>query len=166
MKKAKLAPVFRARKGFGRIDEHAHCLGAAWGASRRIAGYIMAESEDRGSDLNKAINKIGNEIYETINDKVVGWLMSDAESNLQSHIRHLVDGSVRAILKGEKWANGYYIINGWDGKEVRKQIWLQMKDELVDTRITELQKQLADKDIELHQKQDRYEKLLERTRDL
>jgi hypothetical protein len=107
----------------GDIEEAAHygSLGPAYFKSRRVVGDLMARLEEDGFKpvVERIVRDIGDKLWDSVRDH----LLYDAETNVQGHLRGMVDSTVFALLSGERWAlERYPLAACHDGQAVRKAI--------------------------------------------
>ena len=117
-------------------------LGPAYFAARRVAEQLMqgVESEPLIKVLKKCADDLTNGIYTYIED----GMRSDLESNLQGHIRDMVERTVRALLTGEEWAlNQYPLAKYHDGEQIRAAVAKHGGDPLLMMRIADLETEVG-----------------------
>lgn len=117
-------------------------LGPEYFAARRMARRFM---EAFGADNFKPLI---DEFTKRFNDElwtgVVASLIDDTESNIQLETSRMVEGTVRAILSGERWAlNRYVLASKYDSGSVREAVVKHIPKELQDARITDLEAEIA-----------------------
>ena len=117
-------------------------LGPAYFASRRMAEQIMVgvEPDAFQAVATKAADMVREQIYAYIE----GHLLSDLEINIQGHVWHLVDDTVRALLSGDAWAmKRYPYASTIDGERIRATVATHGGDPLLLARIVDLEKENA-----------------------
>jgi len=127
-------------------DAEAHpILGAEYFAARDAAAQFLAHWQEEHAEKLAAeiIKPLIDTIQERVNDAFREYLLSDAEQNLQSTMRDMVEKSVRALIGGEKWANVKYIEYPYrEGQKVRKTLAKLHSDPIKDGRIADLEKEV------------------------
>lgn len=116
-------------------------------AKRFIDQWKIEHLEPLVEDICKGIQQ---KIWRDFED----WLLCDTECNLQSRIKNMVDDVVEAIISGEEWAlNRYVLAQSYSGERVRKGIFENAAEPIINQRIKDLEKELerAKKDLEFHQ---------------
>lgn len=125
------------------VDAKQHeILGPAYFAARRVAEALMqgVESEPLAKVLRKCADDLTNGIYEYIED----GMRADLESNLQGHIRDMVERTVRALLTGEEWAlNQYPLAKYHDGEQIRAAVAKHGGEPLLMMRIADLETEIG-----------------------
>ena len=117
-------------------------LGPAYFAARRMAEALMAgtESSPFQSVAKKCVDDIQTAVYQYAED----YLRSDMESNLQHHMRDMVERTVTALLTGEAWAMQQYPMSQYhDGEAIRKAVAQHGGEPLLTARIADLEKEVA-----------------------
>ncbi len=111
-------------------------LGPAYFAADDVAKRYMDHFKE--DHMKPLVDQITSDIREKVWDDFTDWLFSDTEMNLQSKIRAMVDGTVKALLSGEQWAlNLYVLANKYDCEEVRKAIAVHIPEELQNKTISD-----------------------------
>ncbi len=113
-------------------------LGPAYFAARRIAEQIMAgvEVEPLKVVATKCADQMRDAVYEYVEDS----MRSDLETNLQGHIRKMVERTVFALLTGEEWAMRQYPLSqSYDGAAIRAAVAKHGGEPLLMQRIAELE---------------------------
>ncbi len=121
-------------------------LGAEYFAAREASERFLKHwQEEHAKLLFDAIAKpVLDEVTEKVWDAFRDFLISDAESNIASQMREMVESSVRALIGGEKWANVKYISPaGYKTEKVRETLAKLYSDEIKDGRIADLEAQVA-----------------------
>ena len=102
-------------------DNNGGILGPAYFAARRVMDKTMEGAVH--FDWSPILKRARDDFYEKLLETVQDHLISDTESNVQGHIRQMVDETVRAILSGEEWAlRAYPLSQYYDGAVLRRQI--------------------------------------------
>jgi|UniRef100_A0A6H1ZB27 hypothetical protein len=117
-------------------------LGAEYFAAREVAErFLQHWQEEHAEQMAEAIVKpVLDAVQEKVWDAFRDFLLADAEQNLQSEMRRMVENSVRALIGGEKWANVKYIeYPHGEGKKVRETLAKLYSDEIKDGRIRDLE---------------------------
>lgn len=116
-------------------------LGPAYFVARRIAENVMKGVE--AEHFEPLIKKFSDELYDKIREATENFLTSDAESNVQSHIYHLVDQMVHGLLSGEKWIMDRYVLGEkHDCEKVRATVAKHIEEPLAAARIKDLEDQV------------------------
>lgn len=111
-------------------ESNGSSLGPGYFAARRIMERLMKDADQ--FDWSPIIKKAQDNFYEGLLSAVEGSLVYDAESNVQGHIRQMVDDTVRAILIGERWAlERYPLAKYYDGASLRRLILRRAGTELL-----------------------------------
>lgn len=124
-------------------------LGPAYFVARRVAENVMKGVE--AEHFEPLIKKFSDELYDKIREATENFLQSDAESNVQGHIYHLVDQMVFGLLSGEKWVMDRYVLaERHDGEKVRATVAKHIEEPLAAARIKDLEAQVERlrKDVE------------------
>lgn len=120
-------------------------LGPAYLASRDLAEKYMEAFE--AEHFKPLIEKFSDELRGRLWDDLETYLLSDVESNLQGSLWRMVDGTINALLTGQRWALDRYVMAqaryGY-AEKVRAAVAAHLGDELVAARIADLESQLAD----------------------
>ena len=112
-------------------------LGPAYFEARAIVEKQMAKFE--AEQFEPLVEKFTNAFREKLWDDVKDYLLGDTEMNLQSHIYHMVDSCVHAIMGGERWAIERYALQKYDAQKAREAIAKLIPAELQDARIADLE---------------------------
>lgn len=136
-------------------------LGAEYFASRDVADKLLEHwNEEHADKLSEEIVKpLLDIIHERVNDAFRDYLLSDAEDNLHSAMRRMVEDTVGALIGGERWANAKYIETEYrDGQKVREALAKLHSDPIKDGRIADLEKEIVrlKKDVELYRRNGGY----------
>lgn len=121
-------------------------IGAEYFEARDAAERFLAHwKEEHAEKLSEEIVKpLLDTIHERVNDAFRDYLLSDAEDNVQSTMRRMVENSVFALIGGEKWANQKYIeFPHREGQKVRETLAKLHSDPIKDGRIADLEKELV-----------------------
>lgn len=122
-------------------------LGAEYFAARDAADRFLEHwNEEHAAKLSEEIVKpLLDTIHERVNDAFRDYLISDAEDNLHSTMRRMVEDTVGALIGGQKWANAKYIETKYrDGQLVRETLAKLHSDPIKDGRIADLEKQIVE----------------------
>lgn len=116
-------------------------LGPEYFAANRVAAEVMAKfKEERFKPL---IDEFADQFRDKLWDDVRDYLIGDTEMNVQSSIRQMAEGTIRALLTGEEWAmKRYPFCNYNDGEKIRKRIAEHVGDEIARHRIADLEKEV------------------------
>lgn len=132
-----LSPGAITDKNMSDGDEHP-TLGPHYFASRDFAEKVMRHVE--AEHFEPALKKFADAFYGEILDRVSTWLVSDAESNLQSSIWRMIDEVVDGILSGKPWVMQRYALGTkYNCEAARKAIAEHIPRELQDARIADLE---------------------------
>ena len=126
--------------------EGAHILGAEYKhAQDKARDFLAIWQEEHAEELAKEIMKpLMDSVQEKAWDAFRDYILMDTENNVASHMRDMVERTVRALLGGRKWANVKYIQTPHgDGKKIRAALAKLYGDEIKDARITDLEKEVA-----------------------
>lgn len=121
-------------------------LGPEYSAARSFMERFMTGWQDEHlKPLADAITKeVTDRIREKVWDDFRDYLLMDTETNAAGAIREMVEGTVRALLSGEKWAlERYPFTNRYDGEKIRAAIAAHIPDEIAKARIVDLEKEVA-----------------------
>ncbi len=147
-------PVFTAEDmAFG--EEHP-VLGPHYAAGRKIADAFMEKFE--ADHFKPLVDKFTDDFRDKLWSDVETFLLSDVNSNLHGSMDRMVEGTVKAILTGEKWALDFYpLAQRHDGEKVREAVLTHCRDQITDMRVAELEAEVEKlkKDLEWA-KRDRY----------
>jgi len=117
-------------------------LGPHYEAGRRIADAFMEKF--REEHFKPMIDKFTDEFRDRLWSDLETYLLSDITSNLHGSMDRIVEGSVEAILTGDKWALNFYPLSQrHDGQKVREAVLNHCRDQITDMRVEELQAQVA-----------------------
>lgn len=117
-------------------------LGAEYFAARDAAQRFLAHwQQEHAEQLAESIMKpVMDAVQEQVWDAFRDWLLSDAEINAQTEMRHMVEDSVAALIGGDQWANRKYISpEGYRTEKVRETLAKLYSDEIKDARIRDLE---------------------------
>ena len=119
-------------------SEEYGALSPAYFAGRRIAERFTAQFQDE--HFKPLVDEFAKQFRDKLWTDVAEWLLLDTESNLHQEMARMVDGTVNAILTGEKWAfNRYALAAAYgDGVKIREAIVKHVPAELQDARIADL----------------------------
>ena len=118
-------------------------LGPHYFAARRIAEQTMAKFE--AEHFRPMVEQFVAEFRDALWPQFEDNLLFDTEMNLQGTIWRQVDGSVQALLSGEKWALERYALGSrYDQQKVREAIAAHIPAELQNARIADLEAELAE----------------------
>ena len=118
-------------------------LGPAYFKARDIAERAMKSFDNK--HFKPLIDKFASEFRDELWRMVEYSLLDDTEMNLQSEMWRTIDGTVLALLTGEKWAmNRYCLGTRYEQEKVREAIAKHIPAELQDKRIGELQERVAE----------------------
>jgi hypothetical protein len=122
--------------------EQSPVLGPAYFDARNVAERAMAQFT--AEHFKPLVDKIVDQIRDTIWTDVQAWLLSDTEMNLQGEMWRMVDASVEAILGGSQWALKKYALEGrHDHEKIRAAVAKYIPKELQDMRIADLEQEVA-----------------------
>ena len=117
-------------------------LGPEYEGARNAAEAFMSKFE--AEYFKSLIDQFADAFRDKLWTDLADWLIGDTESNLQSEMRRMVEGSVNALLTGEQWAfNRYPLAKYHDGEKVRKAIAAHIGDEIAKARIADLEKDIS-----------------------
>lgn len=136
-------------------SDHYKVLGPHYFSSRRFCEKLMEDFDvEQLKPLVKAhVDGFSDKLWSLVQDALV----SDTESNVQTHIRSTVDQIVKGILSGEKWVMDRYALGErYDCEKVRAAIARHIPRELQDARIADLEAELARVNTDLKFYKDRY----------
>jgi hypothetical protein len=113
-------------------------LGPHYQPAQKFAEQLFSSSE--GEDFRKVIDEAAKRFTDKVEESFFDWVISDAESNVQSHIWRTVDDMVKALLSGERWAMERYVLDGrYDTARVREAVAAVCGDEVQKLRIQDLE---------------------------
>jgi len=118
-------------------------LGPAYFSARDASERFMEgfEAEQFKPLLKKFTTAFTDEMWEKFDD----FLMSDTQLNIQGHIWRDVDAIVEAILGGYQWALQRYVLpDRINCERIREAVAKHIPREIMDKRIEDLEKELAD----------------------
>ena len=120
-------------------------LGPAYFASRKIVdGFMQGFNAEFYEPLLK---KAADDFYERLLDLTHVHLESNLNDNLQGQLWRMVDGTINALLSGEKWALDRYVmaqVRYGDAVKVREAVAKHLTDDLARERISDLEARLKD----------------------
>lgn len=120
-------------------------LGPEYRASNRLAEAMMAKFDVE--HLKPLVDKVADEFRDKLWSDVVDWLVSDTEHNVAGAVRYMVEQTVQALLTGKEWAMQRYPYADYTkGEEIRKAVCQHGGDTLLERRIADLEKTLAERD--------------------
>jgi hypothetical protein len=118
-------------------------LGPNYFSARKIAGDFMEKFKEEQFD--ELIKDAADKFHERLSNDLHDYLLGNTEGNLQTSIWRQIDGSVNALLSGDKWALERYALGSrYDQEKVRAAIAKHIPAELQDKRIADLEAQLAE----------------------
>lgn len=122
-------------------------LGPEYSAARsfmdRFASHFRDEHMQPMAD--EIVKVVTDKIRERVWDDFRDYLLMDTEQNAAGAIRGMVNGTVRALLSGERWAmERYPLASEYDAVKVRAEIATHIQDELAAARIADLEKKVSD----------------------
>jgi hypothetical protein len=124
-------------------SDHYETLWPAYFAARRAAESLMGEHPSP-EPLKKVADKMADELRTAIYQYFEDHMLSDLESNLQHHIRRMVEATVEALLTGKEWAMKQYPLGPYNrAEEIRAAVAKHGGDELQQKRIADLEKEVA-----------------------
>lgn len=126
-------------------------LGPEYFAARRVSEAVMAKFE--AEHLKPLVEKIADEFRDKLWDDLKDYIVGDTEMNVQTEVRNMVEGTIRALLTGEEWAMQRYPFCDYrDGEKIRKRIAEHSGDAIAQARIADLEKQLKQlrEDLQWH----------------
>lgn len=122
--------------------ERHEILGPAYFAARRAAEALMQGVESE--PLKKVADKVSEDMRMALYAYAEDYMRTDMEMNLQSHIREMVERTVRALLTGEQWALAQYPMAQYhDGEKIREAVAKHGGEPLLMARIADLEKEVA-----------------------
>lgn len=117
-------------------------LGPEYFASRRLAEAFISGFE--AEQFKPMIDEFTKQFNDKLWTGVADSLVSDTESNLHLEISRIVEGTVRAILSGEKWAlNRYVLAAKYDCEKTRAAVSKHIPEELQNARISDLEAEIT-----------------------
>jgi hypothetical protein len=116
-------------------------LGPAYFEARVIVERQMAKFE--AEHFEPLLKKFTDAFREKLWDDVRDHMLGDTEMNLQSHIYHMVDSCMHAILAGEQWAIERYALQKYDARKAREAIAKHIPAELQNARIADMEEEIA-----------------------
>lgn len=125
------------------IEKGQDVLGPEYFAGRRISERFMAQFKD------EHFKPLAEEFAKVFRDKlwtdIADWLLVDTESNVHNEIARMVEGTVQAIITGQKWALNRYALAAryGNGVELRAAIVKHVPAELMDARLRDLEAENA-----------------------
>lgn len=131
-------------------------LGPHYEAGRKVAEAFMEKFQ--AEHFKPLVEKMADEFRDRLWSDLETFLLSDVTSNLHGSMDRMVEGSVQAILTGEKWALDFYpLTQRHDGQKVREAVLTHCRDQITDMRVAELEAEVEKlkKDLEWA-KRDRY----------
>ena len=118
-------------------------LGPAYFKAREMAERFMKPFEDE--HFKPLIDKFADEFRDKLWASVQDHLLGDTESNLQNEMWRTIDGTVFALLSGDKWALKRYCLGArYEQEKVREAIAKHIPQELQDKRVAELEARVAE----------------------
>ncbi len=94
---------------------------------------------------DEIVKAVTDKIREKVWDDFRDYLVMDTEQNAAGAIRGMVNGTVKALLSGDRWAmERYPLAARYDAEKLRAAIAAHIPDELAKARIDDLEKQVAD----------------------
>lgn len=118
-------------------------LGPCYSVGQRVVGRFMEQF--RAEHFAPLTEELAKAFQERIYADIDAHLLSDAESNLNTTMRRMVDGTVNALLTGETWAlERYPFAKYHDGQKVREAIVTHCREQLQNQVITDLEAKIAD----------------------
>ena len=110
--------------------------------SREIVEKVMLKFQ---AEHFKPLTKIiADHVTEHLWDLFRDHLLSDTELNLEGHMRHRIDTSVKALLGGEQWVVDKYIMDKYgSGQRIRKALAELIPTEIMDARIADMAAEIA-----------------------
>lgn len=122
------------------LCEYSHTLEPEWTRGREKAQQVMAQFE--AEHFAPILKKLADAMTEHLWDILRDYLLSDTESNLEGHMRHRIELSVRALLGAERWAVDKYVMDKYDeGKTIRKTLAALIPEQVQDAMIADLEKE-------------------------
>jgi hypothetical protein len=121
-------------------------LGAEYSAADRVAERFLAHWKDEHAErlCEEIMKPVMDAVQERVWDAFRDYLLQDAELNIATCMRHMVEESVRALIGGRTWANVKYIKTGaYRSEEVRATLAKMYADEIKDGRIADLEAEVA-----------------------
>lgn len=116
-------------------------LGPHYFAARRIVAGATKHLEDDG--LDEMVKGITDKIYEKLQNSVEACMWSDAQSNLQSKMWHMVDEIMKGVLSGDKWIMDRYALGSkYDCEKSRAAIAKHVGNEVLALRISDLENEI------------------------
>lgn len=123
--------------------EKSPILGPEYFAARRVSEQVMSKFE--AEHLKPLVEKIADEFRDKLWDDLRDYIVNDTEMNVQSSIWRMVSDTVRALLTGEEWAMKRYPYADYsDGEKVRAAVAKHGGDTLLNARIVDLEKEVAE----------------------
>jgi hypothetical protein len=124
-----------------------------WTRGRQKAEVVMQQFQ--AEHFKPILKTLSDAMTEHLWDLFRDYLLTDTESNLEGHMRHRIECSVKALLGGEQWAVNKYIMDQYDsGKQIRATLAALIPKELQDARIADLEAQLASTTADLKREQE------------
>lgn len=117
-------------------------LGPQYFAARRIAENFMEKFQEK--HFKPLINDFSAKFCDKLWTDITRSFLEDTESNLHSEIRHILDGTIHALLTGKEWMlNRFPLAAYYDGADIRRAIFDQCRDQITDKRVTDLETEVA-----------------------
>ena len=117
-------------------------LGADYKRAQDVAERYMSHFRD--THFKELVDKFSDEFRDKLWGDVSSWFIADTESNLQTEIRHAVDATIGAILRGDQWALSRYPLSQYhDGQKIRAAIFAEHKDEIIAAGIKDRDDEIA-----------------------
>ena len=124
------------------FGEQHPALGPEYEGARNAAEAFMAKFE--AEHFKPLVDQFADAFRDKLWSDLSDWLIGDTESNLQSEMRRMIEGTVNALLSGEQWALNRYVMSGYhDGEKIRKAVALHIEEEVAKARITDLEKEVT-----------------------
>ena len=125
------------------IEQGQDVLGSEYFAGRKIAERFMTKFQD--DHFKPLIEEFAKQFRDKLWTDVANWLLLDTESNLHNEIAPMVEGTLQAILTGERWALNRYALAAkyGDGEKLRAAIVKHVPIELQDARMADLEAENA-----------------------
>lgn len=122
-------------------------LGPDYFAARRFMdGFTAGWTDEHLAPLAETISKaVSEQIRDKVWDDFKDYLLQNTQYNAAGEIRHMVEGTVTALLSGNEWAmKRFPLTEGYDADGIRKAVAAHIGDKVAAARIADLEKQVAD----------------------
>lgn len=94
-------------------------------------------------DAEAVAKPLVEEAYRQLRDAIEETLLSDVRYNLRSSMEGAVDDMLRGLMTGEKWLVKRYVLDVDRGRAAREALVKLIPEEIIQGRISDLEKQVA-----------------------